>query len=94
MTVYWKALINKKVYTSYAPKRHAVAIARREADKRGFTKKSGKLVQIVTDGDKDLDCYVEDFFSEAIHTIDIFHVTEYHWKAGACLYKEGSDGLN
>ena len=85
--------INKKVYASYAPKRHAVAIARREADKRGFTKKSGKLVQIVTDGDNDLDRYVEDFFSETTHTIDIFHVTEYLWKAGACLYKECSDEL-
>jgi hypothetical protein len=47
--------INKKVYASYAPKRHAVAIARREADKRGFNDKSGKVVQIVTDGDNDLE---------------------------------------
>ena len=31
-----EAPINKKVHASYAPKRHAVAIARREADKRGF----------------------------------------------------------
>lgn len=85
--------INKKVYASYAPKRHAVAIARREADKRGFNHDSKKTVQIVTDGDNDLDCYVEEFFPEAIHTIDIFHVTEYLWKAGACLYKEGSDEL-
>jgi len=86
--------INKKVYASYAPKRHAVAIARREAQKRGFTKESGKLVQIVTDGDNDLDRYIEDFFPEALHTIDIFHVTEYLWEAGRCLYKEGSDELN
>ncbi len=28
--------INKKVYASYAPKRHAFAYARREADKRGI----------------------------------------------------------
>ena len=85
--------INKKVYASYAPKRHAVAIARREADKRGFKNKSGKLVQIVTDGDNDLARYVEEFFPEAIHTIDVFHVTEYLWKAGGCLYKEGSQEL-
>lgn len=25
--------------------------------------------------------------------MDIFHVTEYLWKAGRCLYKEGSDEL-
>lgn len=85
--------VNKKVYASYAPKRHAVAIARREADKRGFTDQSGKLVQIVTDGDNDLDHYIEEIFPKATHTIDIFHVTEYLWKAGGCLYKEGSDEL-
>ena len=83
--------INKKVYASYAPKRHVFAIARREADKRGFTKDSGKLVQILMDGDNDLDRYAQEFFPEAIRTIDVFHVTEYLWQAGACLYKEGSD---
>ena len=85
--------INKKVYASYAPKRHAVAIARREADKRGFSDQNGKLVQIVTDGDNDLERYVNDLFPRAIHTIDVFHVTEYLWKAGGCLYKEGSEEL-
>lgn len=85
--------INKKVYASYAPKRHAVAIARREADKRGFAKGSGRLVQIVTDGDNDLANYVEHFFPEALHTIDVFHATEYLWKAGGCLFKEGSEEL-
>jgi hypothetical protein len=84
--------INKKVYASYAPKRHVFAIARREADKRGFTKDSNKLIQIVMDGDNDLDLYAQEFFPEAIRTIDVFHVTEYLWQAGACLYKEGSDG--
>jgi len=83
--------INKKVYASYAPKRHAFGIARREADKRGFTNDSNKLVQIVMDGDNDLDRYAQEFFPEAIRTIDVFHVTEYLWQAGACLYKEGSD---
>jgi hypothetical protein len=83
--------INKKVYASYAPKRHAFAIARREADKRGFTKDSGKLVQIIMDGDNDLNRNAREFFPEAILTIDVFHVTEYLWQAGACLYKEGSD---
>jgi hypothetical protein len=85
--------INKKVYASYAPKRHAVAIARRDADKRGFSRKSKRLVQIVTDGDKDLQSYIEDFFPKAIHTIDVFHVVEYLWDAASCLYKEGSDEL-
>jgi hypothetical protein len=85
--------INKKVYASYAPKRHAVAIARREADKRGFGSDRGRVVQIVTDGDEDLARYIEELFPEAIHTIDIFHVLEYLWEAGRCLYQEGSDEL-
>ena len=85
--------INKKVYASYAPKKHAVAIARREADKRGFDSTSGKLVQIVTDGDNDLARYINQLFPEAIHTIDVFHVTEYLWEAGHALFKEGSDEL-
>lgn len=85
--------INKKVYASYAPKRHAVAIARREADKRGFVKGDNRLVQIVTDGDNDLACYIEELFPNAIHTIDVFHVMEYLWEAGGSIYKEGSDEL-
>ena len=85
--------VNKKVYASYAPKRHAVAIARREADKRGFTPHSAKRIQLVTDGDNDLERYIEELFPEAEHTIDIYHVVEYLWEAGACLYREGSAEL-
>ena len=43
--------LHRRVYASFAPKRHAFEIARREADKRGFGLGSGKLIQIVTDGD-------------------------------------------
>jgi len=85
--------LNKKVYASYAPKRHAVAIARREADKRGFTRQSGKRIQVVTDGDNDLERYIAEFFPEAEHTIDVYHVVEYLWEAGECLYSEGSAEL-
>ncbi len=84
---------HKKVYASHAPKRHVVAVARREADKRGFGRESGKLVQIVTDGDNDLARYIEEFFPEAVHTIDVYHATEYLWEAGHALYKEGRDEL-
>jgi len=85
--------INRRVYASYAPKRHAFAVARREADKRGFTKRSGKTIQIVTDGDEDFENYVREFFPGAIHTLDVMHAVEYLWKAGACVYKEGSEEL-
>ncbi len=85
--------LNRWTYGSYAPKRHAVAIARREADKRGFAVGSGKTVQVLTDGDGDLELYIKEFFPDAIHTPDVIHCVEYLWKCGACLYKEGSDGL-
>ena len=85
--------INKRVYASYAPKRHAFAIARREADKRGFTAKSRKTIHIVTDGDEDLERYSKDFFPKARHTLDIMHVLEYFWEAGRFVFKEGSDEL-
>jgi hypothetical protein len=85
--------VNKRVYASFAPKRHAFAYARREADKRGFTQDSGKTVQLVTDGDDDFAYYATEYFPEATHTVDIIHVTERLWAAGQCLYKEGSDEL-
>lgn len=85
--------INRRVYSSFAPKRHAFAIARREADKRGFTKGSGKLVQLITDGDDDLATYAQEFFPQVIHTVDVMHVIEYLYSAGECLYREGSDEL-
>lgn len=86
--------INKKVYASYAPKRHAFAYARREADKRGFSQGGGKLIQIVTDGDNDLERCALEFFPEAVHTIDVYHAVEYLWKAGGALFKEGSVELD
>ncbi len=85
--------INKFVYASYAPKRHAFAIARREARKRGFTNKSGKRIHIITDGDEDLERNVKEFFPKARHTLDIFHALEYFWEAGRFVFQEGSDEL-
>jgi hypothetical protein len=88
-----KGPINRWQYASYAPKRHAFAVARREADKRGFAAGSGKHVQIMTDGDPDLERYAREFFVEAQHSLDVIHVVEYLWKAGACLHREGSHAL-
>lgn len=88
-----KGPFNRWVYASYAPKRHVFAIARREADKRGFYRESYKYIQIMTDGDEDLRRYASEFFLEAHHSLDVIHVVEYLWKAGACLYREHSDAL-
>ena len=85
--------INRWIYASFAPKEHAFQIARREANKRGFTPESGRLVQLVTDGDLDLDCYAKRYFPEAIHTLDVMHVIEKLWTAGECIYAEGSKAL-
>ena len=85
--------INKRVYASYAAKRHAFAVARREADKRGFTRKSRKKIQIVIDGDEDLARFAKDFFPGATVTLDIMHVLEYVWEAGRYVYPEGSAEL-
>lgn len=85
--------LNRWTYASFAPKRHAFVMARREADKRGFPQGSGRLVQLLTDGDEDLACYTKEYFPEAIHTVDIMHVIEYLYKAGECLYAEGSPEL-
>jgi hypothetical protein len=80
-------------YVSMAPKRHAFAIARREADKRGFAQGTGKLVQVVVDGDEDLERYAKERFPEAILTIDIMHVLGYIYKAGTAFLPEASDEL-
>jgi hypothetical protein len=81
---------NKRYYASFAPKRHAVEIARREATKRGFPPGTKRVVQIVTDGDNDLARYVGELFPDAIHTIDVMHVIEKLWDAGSSVHREGS----
>jgi hypothetical protein len=85
--------INRWVYGSFAPKEHAFQIARREADKRGFTAASGRCIQLVTDGDLDLDCYAKRYFPEATHTIDVMHLIEKLWVAAECVHAEGSAEL-
>ncbi len=85
--------VRKKVYASYGTKKHAFAIARREADKCGFTVASKKQIQLITDGDEDLERYAKDFFPGAEHTLDIFHALEYVWEAGRLFLPQGSEDL-
>ncbi len=84
---------NKWHYASYAPKRHAFEVARREADKRGFHVGSGKLVQIVTDGDEHFEELVKEYFPGARHTLDVVHVLERLWEVGRAVFPEGSSEL-
>lgn len=83
--------INKRVYGSFACKRHAVEFARREATKRGFPPGTRKQVQVLTDGDEALQLYTGQLFPDAIHTVDIIHVVEKVWSAGHCLFKKRSE---
>ena len=85
--------LNVRHYASFAPKRHAFEVARRLADKRGFGCDSGKLVQVLTDGDRDLAQLSSEFFPDAEHTVDFYHVLEYVHQAGECLLREGSQEL-
>lgn len=82
--------INVWRYASFAPKRHAFAVARREAKKRGFGPESGKRFQLLTDGDNDLALYAKEYLPQALHCIDVMHVVEKVWSAGECLYDEGT----
>lgn len=86
--------INKRLHASFAPKRHSVEFARREASKRGLPPGTRRTVQILTDGDNSLAEYVAELFPElfpdALHTIDVMHVVEKLWDAGSSLHREGS----
>lgn len=85
--------LNRRHYASFGPKRHGFAVARREAKKRGFGPDSGRLVQVVTDGDNHYEELVQEYFPGARHTVDCYHVFEKLWQAGGCFLKEGSAKL-
>ena len=82
--------INRWIYATLSTKDHAFQIARREADKRGFHRSSGKLIQVVTDGDIDLGRRTERYFPEATQTIDFIHVVEKLWEAGTAIHAEAT----
>ena len=82
--------INKKLYASFAVKRHAVEFARREATKRGFPPGTTRTVQLLSDGDQHLAEYRAELFPEDLHTIDVMHVIEKLWEAGAAMYGDGT----
>lgn len=86
--------LNKRLYVSFGPKELAFQWAQRQAARRGFGPDSGKMVQIVTDGDEDLATYRKRYFPKATHTLDIYHALEYVWQAGSCLHSESSPQLD
>lgn len=87
--------LNVRILASFAPKKYAFQVARREAIKRGFGPQSGKLIQFVSDGDDDLETYRKEYFGdyspkEVVVTADLPHVLEYLWSAATALHREGS----
>jgi hypothetical protein len=91
--------LNLRILASFAPKKYAFQIARREAIKRGFGPDSGKLIQFVSDGDDDLEIYRKEYFADyptenLIVTADLPHVMEYLWSAGTAIYKEGGGDIS
>jgi hypothetical protein len=90
--------INRRVYASFGPKRHAFEFARREAKKRGFGPGTDKAIQIVTDGDRDLHRYTDEYFPidqypARVQTLDVMHALEKLWVVGCCRHKEGTPEL-
>lgn len=80
--------LNRRTWATFAGKKAIIAIARREAQKRGFDPDSdANLIQIVTDGDDDLARMAGERFPHAVHTIDIMHVLEYVWSAGRAMHR-------
>src|SRR5699024_9107635 len=77
-------------YVTFASKRRAFEVARREAHKRGFAPDKGRVVQLVTDGDDDLARLGKEYLPHAEHTVDAFHVFEKLWNAAGALFPEGS----
>ena len=82
--------INRRMYASFASKEHAFRFARSEADKRGFFEGSGKLIHFVTDGDNDLERYINKYFPGAVQTIDFAHAVEKLWLVGISIFEEGT----
>jgi len=90
--------LNRRVYASFGPKRHAFEFAVAEAARRGFEAGTSKTVQLLTDGDPDLHRYVDEYFPPTsfpnrVVTVDVMHVLEKLWDAGTARYDEGSAAL-
>ena len=71
--------LNRRVYASFGPKRHAFAFALEEAKRRGFEPSTDKTVQLLTDRDPDLHCYADEYFPASkfagrVVTVDVKYV--------------------
>ena len=86
--------LNKRVYASFASKEHAFQWARTQADRRGFSAGSGRLIQALTDGELCFDAYLAQYFPEALRTLDIVHVIEKLWTAAEAIFRNNTLARN
>jgi hypothetical protein len=84
---------NKKVYGTFSARQVALRWARRQATRRGFPPNTTKTIQIVLDGERCLQQQMQQWFPQAILTLDIRHAQERLWKVGRLLHAEGSQQL-
>jgi hypothetical protein len=82
--------INKRVYATFEGHEALFIWLRREADKRGYPR---KRTVFLADGSDHIWERQKRYFPEAQGCIDWYHLVEYLWGAGECLYPEGSPEL-
>lgn len=85
--------VNKRVWGSFASRKHMLKWVRAEATRRGFGPKTTRQVQIIVDGEICFAKRLRKLFRKAILTLDIRHVEERLWTAGRAFHEEGSDEL-
>lgn len=82
--------INKRVYATFESHDALFVWLRHEADKRGY---GSKTTVFLGDGSDHIWRNKAIYFPDAIECIDWCHVVEKLWKAGECVFPEGSDQL-
>ena len=76
--------VNKRLFATFESHDALFAWLRKEADKRGYGKKP---TIFVADGSEHIWRCQMVYFPKAECCLDWFHLMEYLWKAGRCLYK-------
>ncbi len=82
--------INKRVYATFESHEALFVWLRHEADKRGYGRKT---TVFLGDGSDHIWRNKAIYFPDAIECIDWCHVVEKLWKAGECVFPEGSEQL-
>jgi hypothetical protein len=85
--------INKKIWGQFGKRQGVMQWAREQATRRGFGPETGKVIQIVIDGERCLRNQMQELFPDAIFTLDLRHAQERLWKAGRLFHKEDSAEL-